>query len=129
MADIAKGYPISLYQKDIKIIKDCRKEKGFKGDSQTIQYIIDFYDKNHKKTMIKNLLVFIGYPAIINIILMVIARTLLGMHEDMYKAGIPFEPLRTFALNVNLIAIGWFAFFAMVIFLVLYKAKQESDGG
>lgn len=125
MTGKAQSFCISFYENDIGTIQKWKQKKNIKHDSSMLQQMIDFYDKNYGKSFIKNFMFFIGYPGIINIILMVISRLLFGIYEDMYQQGIPFEALRSLALSINLLAIAVFVFLATSIFLFIYKIKKE----
>ena len=124
----ATGVHTSLYPENIDIIKKHREQQQFNSDAAALQDIITFFGKNYEKTTMKNFLVFIGYPMIINLVLWGISRILYGLSSDMMEQGIPFQALHELASTVNLIAIAVFMFLAASIFLFIKQTRQQKTG-
>jgi len=120
----AKGVHTSLYPEHIDIITNHRQETLFNSDAAALQDIINFFGKNYKNTTIKNFLVFIGYPVAINIMLLAISQILYGLSNDLAQQGIPIAALHSLATTINGIAIAFFLFIVMSIYIFIKKTRQ-----
>jgi hypothetical protein len=91
MAERANSYNVTLYPEDIRTIKNHKKNAHFKYEAEALRDIIHFHKKNYQKTFIKNILTFVGFPAIIGVILYLVSNKLFSIHHTMVNNGLILE--------------------------------------
>jgi len=131
MAGRAKGVHMSLYPEQIQVIQKHREEKKLTSDAAALQHIIDFFKINYRKTFLKNILTFVGFPALIGVFLFLISNALFNIHQTMIEKGIILEypevTLSVYQLGVILQVgqLGATAFIVVSMLLFIVKTRKQ----
>lgn len=121
----SKSVHTSLYDHHLNIIHEYKEKMGFTKDAQALQSIITYFDRNHGKSFLKNVLVFVVFPMVITTILSMTASTIFKIQTEMANEGLAFEGLHKLGTFFQMMGLASFAFLATSIILFIYIVKKR----
>lgn len=88
MVDRAVGVNISLYQSQYNKVKKFAKTKNFRSDAAAFQYILDDFFKKSRKKILKDFMVYAGYPVIFAGLMLYISLSTQKINELLVKNAV-----------------------------------------